>query len=247
MKSFFSKYTRFLGTIFFLWLCLKIAKIFGFDFAVNLSFFFWAFLLLSFPLIIWEIKNNWNRICEITKNVILEILTKSKDVQNLRRFRNKFGMTRELGITRDRKTEKHGFFDKIFNAGFIISIIFRFVFKELVFSKKIILPIVIFGIIFDIFIFHSTSDLLILFLTGLWIWSIRIFKFNGRVSIASTLVFLLMCPFLLILNKELIAEKSAIWAYMFLAVGVVQEFVENMRESRKGKGESIGESGKYKI
>ena len=229
MKDFFSKYKRFLGTIFFVWFCLKIAKIFGFDFAVNLSFFFWVFLLLSFPLVIWEIKNNWDKICRIIRNANLEIrkifLRKTKNIQDLYRFQIQSGMTKE------RKAEKSGQTNRFISTGFVIFII-RFFIKKWVLSKKIFLPIVIFGIIFDIFIYNITSDLLILFLTIFWIWSIRVFRFNGKVSIAGALVFLLMCPFLLILNKEFIAEKSAIWAYMFLAVGVIQEFVEYMKENR---------------
>ena len=229
MKDFFSKYSRFLGMIFFVWLCLKIAKIFNFDFAVDLSFFFWVFLFLSFPLIVWWIKKNWNKICQIIRNTNLKIrkifLGKTKSIQDLHRFQIQSGMIKE------RKLEKSGPTGKFINTGFIIFII-RFFLKNWILSKKTFLLIVLLGLFFDIFVFHSTSDLLILFLAGLWIWSIRIFKFNGRVSIIFALVFLLMRPFLLILDKELIAEKSAIWAYMFLVMGVIQEFIKSMKENR---------------
>jgi len=89
------------------------------------------------------------------------------------------------------------------------------------------------GIFIDIFIFDPTWDLVILFLTGLWILVIWLYKFEGKVSLAGGLVFLSLCPFLLIFKKEAIAEKAAIWAYMFLVVGVVQEFIEYLRENRK--------------
>jgi len=85
----------------------------------------------------------------------------------------------------------------------------------------------------DIFIFDSTQDLVILFLTGLWILTVWLNHFEGRISIAGGLIFLAMCPFLLIFGKEAIAEKSAIWAYMFLAVGVGQMIVEYIREERR--------------
>jgi hypothetical protein len=49
------------------------------------------------------------------------------------------------------------------------------------------------GIFADIFIFHQTWELLILFLTALWILTIWLFKFEGRVSVAGTLVFLAIC------------------------------------------------------
>jgi len=39
-----------------------------------------------------------------------------------------------------------------------------------------------------------------------------------------------MCPFLLIFQKEPIAEKAAVWAYMFLLVGVIQMIIEYVKE-----------------
>ncbi len=92
---------------------------------------------------------------------------------------------------------------------------------------------VILGILIDIFVFKFTSDFIILFLTGLWVLSIYRFKFEGRVSIGFALFFLILCPFLLILGKEPIAEKVAIWAYMFLVVGVIQMFIEYIREGKR--------------
>ena len=81
--------------------------------------------------------------------------------------------------------------------------------------------------------FNATSDLLILMLTGLWIYLIRLYKFGSRVSVASALSFLALCPFLLILGKDGIAEKAAIWAYMFLLVGVCQMFLEYKNEFKE--------------
>ena len=107
------------------------------------------------------------------------------------------------------------------------------IFKEYVFNQTIILVLVLLGILLDIFIFKFTSDLLILILTALWILSVYHFKFKGKASIGLALGFLILCPFLLIFKKELIAEKAAIWAYMFLVVGVVQLFVEYLKEERE--------------
>lgn len=89
------------------------------------------------------------------------------------------------------------------------------------------------GILFDIFIFNLTWDLVILFLTGLWVLSVWLYKFKGKVSVAGGLIFLALCPFLLILKKEPLAEKSAIWAYMFLVVGVGQMFIEYKKHGKR--------------
>jgi len=94
----------------------------------------------------------------------------------------------------------------------------------------------IFGILLDIFVFKFTSDLLILFLTGLWILSVYHFKFKGETSISLALGSLILCPFLLISKRELMAEKSAIWAYMFLVVGVAEFFIEYLKEKREDAG-----------
>jgi len=88
------------------------------------------------------------------------------------------------------------------------------------------------GILFDIFFLKLTSDFLIFFLMGLWILTIKLYKFEGKVSLGVALGFLVLCPFLLILKKEAIAEKAAIWTYMFLVVGVIQMLIEVRKEKR---------------
>ena len=82
------------------------------------------------------------------------------------------------------------------------------------------------GLFIDIFLFDPTSDLVILLLVGLWALSVWLYGFEGRVSVALALGFLVLCPFLLIFGKDAIAEKSAIWSYMFLLVGVVRQVLE---------------------
>jgi len=91
----------------------------------------------------------------------------------------------------------------------------------------------IFGILLDIFVLKFTSDLLILILLGFWILSVCYFKIKGRVSLGSALGFLILCPFLLIFSKEAIAEKAAVWAYLFLVVGVIQLFIEYFKEGKE--------------
>lgn len=99
----------------------------------------------------------------------------------------------------------------------------KYFFKSNFFWSSVIVT----GILIDIFIFNFISDLLILLLICLWIISVRRYKFKGRISICMTLWFLTLCPFLLTFKKGLIAEKAAIWAYLFLVVGVIQLLREN--------------------
>jgi len=217
MKNLFLKYQTALGTIFCLWLLLVIFKKFGFDFGINLSVFFRTFLFLFVIWLAWVTKIRWSEIYAIIKRTWGEI-------------KDKF-------ITETEETQKE--IIRFFPLAFLLTIflllwqVIKKIFKEYVFNQITLFVLVIFGILLDIFIIKFTSDLLILILTGLWILSVYHFKFKGKVSISLALGFLILCPFLLIFKKELIAEKAAIWAYMFLVVGVVQLFVEYSKEERK--------------
>ena len=217
MKNLFLKYQTALGTIFCLWLLLVIFKKFGFDFGINLSVFFRTFLFLFVIWLAWVTKIRWSEIYAIIKRTWGEI-------------KDKF-------ITETEETQKE--IIRFFPLAFLLTIflllwqVIKKIFKEYVFNQITLFVLVILGILLDIFVFKFTSDLLILFLTGLWILSIYHYKFEGRVSIGGALLFLTMCPFLLIFKKNLIAEKAAVWAYMFLVVGVIQMMIEYMKEERK--------------
>lgn len=97
--------------------------------------------------------------------------------------------------------------------------------KILLSRRLAALFLAVLGIFFDIFIIDSSSDLRILFLIGLWILSIRLHKFEAQVTMVIGLALLALCPFALIFSRSSVAEKAAIWAYLFLIVGVIQELV----------------------
>jgi len=99
--------------------------------------------------------------------------------------------------------------------------------------KFSILPLTGIVILIDTFFLKFTSSFLILLVVGLWVLNIWLYKFEGRVSIGLALGFLTLCPFLLIFKKDLIAEKAAVWVYMFLVVGVIQLFIENFKKEKE--------------
>jgi len=217
MKNLFLKYQTASGTIFCLWLLLAIFKKLGFDFGVNLSVFFRTFLFLFVIWLAWVTKIRWSEIYAIIKRTWGEI-------------KDKF-------IIETKETQKE--IIRFFPLAFLLTIflllwqVIKKIFKEYVFNQITLFVLVILGILLDIFVFKFTSDLLILFLTGLWILSICHFKFKSETSISLALGFLILCPFLLIFNKEAIAEKAAVWAYMFLLVGVIQMIIEYIRKEGK--------------
>ena len=98
--------------------------------------------------------------------------------------------------------------------------------KYLICHRKTFLITAIVGILIDIFVFRFTSDVVIMGLTLVWVAAVIGWRLEGRFSILGALIFLIMCPFLLIAKQEVIAEKAAIWTYMFLVVGVIQQMIE---------------------
>jgi len=82
------------------------------------------------------------------------------------------------------------------------------------------------GIFIDVFVIRKYSDYTTILFTLLWIFAIAAYKFESRYSFAIALVFLTFCPFILSANMDFVAEKSAIWAYMFLVVGIFHSITE---------------------
>ena len=62
------------------------------------------------------------------------------------------------------------------------------------------------------------------------------FDFEYRYFIGSALVLLIVCPFLLIYNKNTLAECFAVYVYGFLVIGIIGYFFDNLREKLKSKG-----------
>jgi hypothetical protein len=230
MERIFAKYKRFAGAVFFLWIFLETAKFFGFSFGVDLHLLFRVAFLLGGIWGIGEIWVNWGVIYPALIAFLArqksEFIDKTKVTQaeivafSPRILGGKVGSFVVLPLAVS--------FGAIRRVGGVGGRFFR-----LLFSKEGILLLGILGILLDIFVLDFSSDLIILFLTGLWVWSVRWHRFEGRVSVAGALIFLALCPFLLIFKKDPIAEKAAIWAYMFLVVGTIQMFVEYAKEEKK--------------
>lgn len=103
-------------------------------------------------------------------------------------------------------------------------------FKETVTGQGLLFLFFAMGIFGDIFYWLKNSDLRTLVLFGIWIILARRYKFEGRAAVSVALGFLILCPILLVFNNDVSAEKSAIWVYMFLLIGVIQMFWETRKE-----------------
>jgi len=104
------------------------------------------------------------------------------------------------------------------------------VIKKIYLSGKKISYLCIIGILINFYLTDLASEVGVLIITGLWIRLISIYKIKGKVSIVIGLLFLSLCPLLLIINKDNLAEKTATWAYMFLLISVCQMIIKYQKQ-----------------
>ena len=94
---------------------------------------------------------------------------------------------------------------------------------------------IILGIIFFVLSFLGTLPYLNLVLTKttalfiVWVLAVFLLKLSGRVSIWGALILLGICPFLLILKNEHLAEEAANLAFGLLTIGIIQMFIKHIK------------------
>jgi hypothetical protein len=99
------------------------------------------------------------------------------------------------------------------------------------FFKYFFLIICFIGIYFEIFLSSGSSDFLFLSMIILWLLVAKKFSFNSQISAGVAIFFLALTPIYLISGAEMLAEKTANWAYMFLVATVIQLWRENKSKS----------------
>lgn len=82
------------------------------------------------------------------------------------------------------------------------------------------------GVIIDIFS-NANSDMTLLLLCALWILTIILFNFKSTTTFKVTLVFLLTLFFLFLISPDQKPiERAATWIFLFLALGIIQQYKE---------------------
>jgi len=89
-------------------------------------------------------------------------------------------------------------------------------------SKRLLLLVVFTGVFLNIFYISRFSGTMMLILTALWLLAAKRHKLNNKATVMVAIFLFGLCPFFLILKKDLIAEKTAAWAYIFLIASVGQ-------------------------
>jgi len=91
------------------------------------------------------------------------------------------------------------------------------------FKRKYSLVVLL--IIFDCFFITGVYDWIFWSITLLWIISVWKLKLNSSLSFKLALLLLVLSFFFLLFAQQSIAEKTALWSYMFLAVGAIQQLI----------------------
>jgi len=81
-------------------------------------------------------------------------------------------------------------------------------------------------IFYDVFWLTKSYDFLFISLLFFWALIARRFRFESRISALFALGFLALTPVMLLFGYQAYAEKTAVWAYLFLCITVAQQVYE---------------------
>ncbi len=115
-------------------------------------------------------------------------------------------------------------------SGLIFKALMR-AWKDILLRKK--LQTVLLSIILSLLLLWQLSDGIIVFTTIFFIF--LLYKWDIRIIVGASFIFLASCPVLVIYKRENIAELTAVYAYYFLLMVVILQVKEYLEESRKKK------------
>lgn len=92
--------------------------------------------------------------------------------------------------------------------------------------RFVLIIIFLIGVIIDIFS-NANSDMSLLLLCALWILTIKLFNFKSATTFKITFVFLVALFFLFLINPDQKPiERVATWIFLFLFLGIFQQYKE---------------------
>lgn len=86
-------------------------------------------------------------------------------------------------------------------------------------------------ILFNIFFITILNDIALLVVAILWFYLANYYNDTSRKTFVAGIALLTLCPFILQSEYDNIAEKSAVWAYVFFATGAVQLIFEQRKKA----------------
>jgi hypothetical protein len=82
----------------------------------------------------------------------------------------------------------------------------------------------------DILMIQLVNDVVYVVILILWMFTLRTYGRSSKESFAFGLLLIALCPVYLMKGLGPTAEKSAVWAYLFLVAGMVQALIERKSE-----------------
>lgn len=214
MKIHYPKFFKVIISLFSVLFTLRLAKFLGFDFALDLRYFFLIFLIPLSIFLVFEIFANR----KIIKRYLESQASQKKTEVDLRAKKYQNGIIKRLPYL------SRGLFCNLtLFIGYLIAYSFTF-FKllgETLFSRYLFLALAFFGILFEIIYLPVSIDSILIILILIWAITVYRFKLKGEFSIKVALILLPLCPFLLSRKQDFLAEKVAVWVFLFLVVGVL--------------------------
>lgn len=89
--------------------------------------------------------------------------------------------------------------------------------------RNYFLLVAVLGIWIDIFLLKSISDITTLVLVVLWILVTWLYHVRGKFLAIPATIFLVLSPLFSNKGEEAIADRMAVWIFIFLTLGVLRE------------------------
>lgn len=213
MKEFSLFYKRFLGMVVVAFIILLVLEKIWLGSGIHTGTFLQAIALLCAYPVILEIKGRWSEIIMVGKRLTANFA--DKPLSQLRK-------SAVVYTESERKTVRG--LISLFLAFF--SFFWKICWRALFYSM---LAVVVLGILGHVFIFSPQGSFYILMVLSFWIVPVWYFSLKAKVSVIAGLILLSMSPLFSIFKTELVANKVAIWAYIFLVMGTVQSLFECRR------------------
>lgn len=86
------------------------------------------------------------------------------------------------------------------------------------------------ALLIDTFMFEFINDLIVLFLLSYWIFIYLLYRWQSRFLVLLGIIMLLPTALFLIIKVPPIAEKFALWTYIFFTTAVFKEILIKMKE-----------------
>lgn len=88
------------------------------------------------------------------------------------------------------------------------------------------------GITLRVLLAKDINDLVVLALLAFLVLGMFLVPISAGISIFSGLLLLFFCPVLMLIDQTFMAEKLAVWAFIFLSIGIFQRLIGFLKNEK---------------